>query len=216
MNPHSEIERHRERHRQLIAQLRCSPIIELEGVVGASKPGGSRSGGEDGWTLLFTLEAWRCERAGSLKPTRLTVRMPELEESHLDKLRLRLPVTSAVRLKVHLAFDSIYGSPQALLIEILDPPELDHELSTVIRELTTPKQYSDPVLGCLVLDRSVDWYEGKALWNGEEIKVQLDVSGRDCPQDAAAHAHRLWQGQAGWHERALKAAVAELLSVKNG
>lgn len=205
---------HERKRRGLLAQLEAAPLLELFGVIGASPPGASRFRGETGWTLSFTLEGWR--RMGTnLRRERLTVRRPGLSEKELDERKSLLSPLGLVHLEVRLAENSVMGRPEALLINIIGSKIQDAELEALAAELKTEKVFTDPLFGQFALDRKLDWYEGEATWNGQAIKLILEVDVQDQPERTAEYAHRLWRDQSGWHLRVLDCAARELLETAN-
>jgi hypothetical protein len=202
------------RERALYDQLKRSPVVDVTGILG---PGGSSGHGgaePDEWCLMFSFAAWK-QGDDRIRHDQLIVRHPGLTQGQLKQFMSELNPYAIVRVSAKLAEDSIYGRPEALLVEIIHRNFDDPELVQVAASLQAPKTFTDPKLGEFFLDRKVDWYEGQADWCGASVKLHLQVDEKDQPEQPAEFAHHLWQDQVGWHDRVLDCAVKELLETAN-
>jgi hypothetical protein len=89
------------------------------------------------------------------------------------------------------------------------------QLTDVAAELGTTVVVKTERFGHLTLDRSIDWFEGTATWNGESVRI---IFCTDESHDISAGlkiAEKLWEQQTAWKQRVDDFAVQELLPIKN-
>jgi hypothetical protein len=201
------------RMKRLWEQLAASPIVEVLGVVWPPGAGGGKSRGEELWTLRFILDSWRTEGA-ALQHRPLLVHR-QVTEKELKQHQKAIKPYTIVRLKARVVENSIIGTPQALLEELVGVDSSDAELNARSAELQQPVTFSDPVLGTFTLDRRVNWFTGKTKWLEQPISVNLLATEPKELQDAVKVACTLWQDQQGWSKRIVDFAVKELLPLKN-
>jgi hypothetical protein len=197
----------------LLQQLAASPISEVIGVVYAFGTGGGRSRGEELWTLRTSFEAWRIH-GGALQTRPLTIRR-KVTDAELKKLQGLLPAYSVVRIHARVINDSPFGGPEALLEHVLGFDNSDAELNQVAANLQKPVSFDDPMFGTFTLDRRINWFSGKATWNGAVVEIHLDGNESSEVQAALKTARALWQSQADWDQRVRDYAVQQLLARKN-
>lgn len=187
-------------------------MARITGVVDASGAGAGRSPGEERWTVVFTLAAWRVD-GGPLETVPLRVRK-EVRDEEKDALYAVIHADTLITIDAELVGKDAAEIATAVLAAVLDPPD-DPELRAALEELQKPVTVEDAVLGTLTLDRRFDIFRGTASWRGEPIEVTVEANGEDLAE-ALATAHALWQDQARWHERIRDCAVEQLLELKNG
>jgi len=201
------------KHDQLLQRLKSAPISELVGVVYAHGTGGGKSRGEELWTLRTAFEAWRIH-GGALqtRPLRINRKVADAELKRLQEL---LPAYSIVRIHARVVNDSPFGGPEALLEHVLGFENSDGELNQFAANLQKPVTFDDPMFGTFTLDRRIDWFSGKAVWNGTPVKIHLDGKETNEVEAALKTARALWQSQADWDKRVRDYAVQQLLARKN-
>lgn len=182
--------------------------VLIEGVVSPSSQAGWAGLNDRYKVHTFTLAAWRC-LGGPIVKQDLTVLWPIPAESevwgHFEAYSIR-------RIKVLLSKDGTRA-----IVEGISPRGSDDEsLSAIAKELKNPIVVSTERFGELVLDRSIGWFEGEAVWNGEAIRVTFPVEEGESIGDALDVAERLWLDQGPWKKRIDDFAVQELLELKNG
>jgi hypothetical protein len=196
----------------LLKRLNQCPVVEVVGVVDANgASGGSYSSGDDLWTLSLCLAAWKYP-GRSLQRTKLTVRkkVPESEIGSLD-----LNPYDVVALKVRIAEQNVFGTPQALLVEIIGKLDGDEELNQCVAELMKPVSFAEPTFGTFTLDRRLNWFETQTEWNGVAIKLTLDIDNWQDSETILTSARTLWGSQGEWEGRCKDKAVDRLLELKN-
>lgn len=198
---------------QLRQQLAAAPVSEVVGVVYAMGTGGGKSRGEELWTLRTTFEAWRIHGA-ALQTRPLKIRC-KVTDADLKRLQTLLPAYSIVRIHARVIHDSPFGGPEALLEHVLGFDNSDAELNQFAMNLQKPVTFEDPMFGAFTLDRRINWFSGKALWNGASVKINLDAKETSEVQAALKTAQALWQSQADWDQRIRDYAVMRLLPRKN-
>jgi hypothetical protein len=187
--------------------------IVIEGVVSPAGQG-ARPGPTDGYDVhIFSFAAWR--RLGeSLVERKLTLLRPEPPSRALkreDDVLQQFPPCSIQRFSVLLSKDNT----RAVVEEVLTIERPDQELLLFSDRLRQPVVISTEQFGDLLLNREVDWFEGKIDWNGETVIINLE-KGEDGGIDAAIQtANVLLSDQATWKRRIDEFAVTELLPLKN-
>jgi len=188
------------------------PVRDEELITGIVHPSGASGGRvppDTEWTLRLTLEEWR-RADGVIRATPLSIhRTLTYKELRvlMDRVRAGMIVTVRVRLT---------GEGSAELLELVDAPiPPDDPLTVRAAELSRPVTHDRARFGTLLLDRHLEWWEGKAAWMGDTIRIALAASDQRELNAALATAGALWDDQAGWSERIQAFAARELLELKN-
>ena len=202
-----------ERSEKLLKQLENSPETEITGVVGASGVGGCLSRGDDLWTLRFSLSGWK-ELGGSLQKSELAI-CKRVPEGKIAFFQNRMDPYDVVRIRARLCKESLVGSPQALLLDLIGGDDSDAELSAYAKELQEPVTFLDPQFGVFKLDRRVDLYEAVSDWDGHPVHLFIRAAGSESSIKALGVARSLWMAQAQWQERITGCAIEKLLGLKN-
>lgn len=186
--------------------------VEIEGIVYPSSGSGWPRENCDYDVHCFQFAAWR--RPGqALNKRKLTILRPVAKESnYFDDF----PDYSIHRIRLLLSTDET----RAVFDRLLPPGEPDEELLAFGEELRKPVIISTQVFGDLVLDRQLDWFEGSAMWNGEDITIHFHTDETQADESlsidtALKTAEVLWANQAEWNRKAGDCAVEELLELKN-
>lgn len=198
---------------QLHDELAASPVHELTGIVSPSGVGAGRSGGQELWSLLLTLDAWR---VGS-EPVRtesLTLRR-RVTDAELRTFQESIDSETVVKIRARVAMDNTFGRPQGQLEEFIGIDSADTELHSQLAELQKPATHTDERFGTLTFDRRVSWYSGTARWCGQSIDLNVNVEDNDEPSPALKVAYALWDNESNWQQRVADYAVKELLPLKN-
>lgn len=200
------------RQQELSEELADSTEVVIAGVVSASGVSAGRTKGEEHWTLLFSLDAWRIED-GPLRTDSLTIRRRSTEQEW-PKFRDSIRPETIISVRARLSEDNVFGSPQAQLEEILGPYDQDADLNHKQEEFLQPVTFQDDYFGTFTLDRRVNWYSTTASWGGMEITLHLDPDEGEI-SSALKVASALWQEEEAWTKRIQNYAVQELLALKN-
>lgn len=181
--------------------------VVIQGVVSPRSQGGWPGQNEDYEVHCFTFAAWR--RLGEpLVKRELTIlrAVPRNADYWAD-----FPEHSIQRISVLLSSDET----RAIFEKAIPVDAPDEELQAISDELQKPVIVSTERFGNLVLDRSIDWFEGEAEWNGETVCVTFPVDGDKPDESALKTAELLWSDQAKWNSRIEEYATRELLEIKN-
>jgi len=89
------------------------------------------------------------------------------------------------------------------------------QLQEIAEELAKPVVINTQRFGDLTLDRSIQWFEGEADWNGKTIRINFDTDGNQDISACLEVAEKLWDDQKLWKQKVADHAVKELLSLKN-
>jgi hypothetical protein len=179
----------------------------LLGLIRPGHPAGGSAGGTS-WDLIFHLVAWRTPD-GDVEQGRLRCLMPVGDKSLLKEWYPVVPGLGLVRLEV----DRQEG--RTLWAKHVSALADDTELEAVRQMLQQPVILEDPELGRLVLDRSLDIYQGAVHWHGDPISLTLSCADPQQPRAVLDVAKAFLREQATWDTRAREAAVAKLLPLKN-
>lgn len=166
-------------------RMMASTPVEIDALVSAMGSAGFGMGelesGERAWTIGSTLTHWRRGPEDIVtKPIYLRSETP-LSHEALREQMAKLPADGVVRLRVRLDPQSLTDPDadrvEGLLIEVIDAPA-DADLTALSARLTGPVSLTDPELGTLTLNRSLDRYEGpRSLGDG---RYELSVACSTC------------------------------------
>ncbi|WP_087026554.1 DUF2262 domain-containing protein [Thaumasiovibrio subtropicus] len=189
------------------------PETIVSGVVGASGPGASKVSSEQYWSLNLSLIAWK-ERGGQVNDSKLIL-SKNLADGELEAIQATIKRESLVQLQVKLSKVSPFGDARAQVVSVLDAPD-DAELRAVLRKFKEPVEITHPEFGILVLNRTVDWFEGTVNWIDEPISVSVSLDEENGSSDASMKTlEALYSGASDWSKRITNYAVSELLELKN-
>jgi hypothetical protein len=181
-------------------------LVEIDGVVSPSGQGGwPRT--NDYSVHCFSFAAWRQVGKSNRNQT-LTLLRPVAKDGDWFS---EFPAFSLHRVRVLLSTDetrAIFAGEEKLTSE-------DIELLAIAAELQKPALISTSRFGDLTLDRSVDWYEGRVEWNGEQIKISFETDVDKSITEGLATAEKLWLAQADWKQKVEAFATQVLLPLKN-
>jgi hypothetical protein len=200
--------------RQLLRQLKAAPLVDVLGVLAASGVCGCWSRGDILWTMKFRFASWRVA-GGPLHTKELIVRR-KVSERQVDKYRELVKPDVVTRIRARVVEGSLFGHPEALLARVIGQDKSDAELNAEVKRLKQPVTMTVKAFGKFTLDRSIDWYEGCAAWNGRKVRLTLDASEPLDVEQALKVARTLWRAQKSWHAKVSAYAVRELLPLKNG
>jgi hypothetical protein len=198
---------------QLLKQLAAAPLVDVLGVLWESGVSGGWSRGDTLWTLLFGFVSWRI-RGGPLRAQELIVRR-KVREKEIQEYRKLVRPKVVTRIRARVVEDSVFGRPEALLVRVVGRDTSDAELNAEVKRLQQPVRIKDGTFGTFTLDRSVNWYEGRAVWNGRKVRLSLEAQKPADVERALEVARTLWRAQKSWRAKVLAYAVKELLPLKN-
>ncbi len=201
------------KEQQLIDQLKVCSIVEITGLVGVSGSSASKIGNDHLWSLTIKFDAWRVG-SGNLRRDPLTVRR-KVSELELKKIRKKITAETIIKIRARVSDDNIFGSPQALLEEIIKTNISDTVLNSCLEELKKPVTYADGVFGIFTFDRGLNWYRANVNWIEDSINLNLSIESNDDLNAALQTAHVLWNDKVMWNNLIRDYAVRELLSLKN-
>lgn len=104
---------------------------------------------------------------------------------------------------------------RAVIERTLTIDEPDQVLLQLSNRLRQPVVISTERFGDLVLNPRLNWFEGKAEWNGKTIDINFENDEGEGIGDAIKTAERLWLDQTAWKRKVDDFAVKELLPLKN-
>ncbi len=198
---------------RLLALLAEAPLRDLAGLVHPSGVRGTQSQGQQDCIFVLPLIVWRFEDE-PLRHTPLRLEQA-VQHLHLAKRRKAMPPFHIVHVRARVALETEYGAPRGIMDRFIPPFGDTSDLAAAADAFREPYILLDPVLGELVLDRSLGWLCTKAQWNGVEITINLTG---DYPANCAKQlevAHALMNDQSGWEARARDKIVQEYLHLKN-
>jgi hypothetical protein len=199
---------------KLLNELENAPETEIVGVVSAQGVTGAAHSAEDElWTLLFSFSGWR-QASGVLQKSELTIRR-EVTKEQLGRFQDRVAPYDVLRIRARLSEHSVFGSPQALLINLLGKHGSDAELNAYAKELQEPVTFLDFQFGLFTLNRRLDWYEATPGWGDNCVRLTIPADEAGRMQESLSVARTLWAAQAEWQKKITDYAVEELLSLKN-
>lgn len=200
------------RENALLAEMAASPVVVVTGVVEPSGVTGWMHA--DGtWTLHFSFHSWRIGAAG-IRNEKLMVRRRVLHDA-FPKVRQIVVPYSVVRIRARVVVESSFGTPQALVEEVIGPDTSDRELNHQSEMLERTVTFEDSQFGTFTLDRRVNWYTAETLWISESVSLNLLASESDALQNALETARSLWRESDSWNRQIHDFARQSLLSINN-
>jgi hypothetical protein len=181
----------------------------IEGVV---SPGPQSGRGLD--VHLFTLTDWRFsgEPFPGRELTLLRRVLPSPDGRSFDSKHFEaFPEYLIQRFSVLLSEDHRHAIVEKALAADLQ----DKTLRQLSERLQVPVVVSTNRFGDVVLNRKLNWFEGKTTWNGHEVILHLDPDEDGGVAGALTTAESLWDDQAGWKRKVEQFAVDHLLEKKN-
>jgi hypothetical protein len=197
-------------------QLAQAPIREVLGIVDSRGARIGRPGNQELYNVNINFEQWKLP-GGEMRalPLALFQQRPLAEAL---AIRSSVKDFEVFRVRAHVV-ETETTNPidpiDAWLVEIIGEDNSDPELNRLARAFREPVSYRDDQLGTFLLDRKLNRFEGEALWNARPVRLILNVGKDQNPGPALEIAHQLWASSALWNERALDAAVRNLLSLRN-
>jgi hypothetical protein len=201
-----------DRLNKLTEELREMPIVELLGVVDASGAGGAKMADKD-WNLRFAFDGWKYS-GGAIQNRKLTIRKPVSHEE-LKTVMKQIAAFEILHIQARVAEDNCFGTPHALLVNIIRKDVADADLEQHAAVLKKPVVFDDKRLGTFTLNRRFGQFEAETPWESTNIRLCLKVDESCDPQKSLAVAYALWDLQSVWNKRVVDLATTKLLDVKN-
>lgn len=200
------------RRKELIELFEALPDRIICGVVGANGPGGGKVGGEVLWNLNLSLVAWRIQDDTVRKEPLIVTKV--LTGDELDSIQNRISSESVISFIGKLCECSPFGDARAEFGILLDSPN-DAELNEILYEYKKPTEIFDHDFGNLILNKSVDWFEGEILWLGKKVNISLSVDEENDVKSTIEAARSLIRRMDHWASLVNEYAIAQLLELKN-
>ena len=119
----------------------------------------------------------------------------------------QFPEYSVRRFRVLLSSDE----SRAVVEQELPAVSEDPALLEAAEQLRKPVVIATKHLGDITLDPRYGWFQGKALWNGSKIDVNVHKDKEGSIEVALAMADVLWSAQRKWKKDVGNFAVAKLV-----
>jgi hypothetical protein len=179
------------------------------GLVDAGGSGGVSDGQSDQWSLIFHLVGWRYPGREVVTGNR-RCKLPVSK----DDLRALMDVVGPYSI-VEVEIDHGSGAVVTTLRRIVHAGAQDPELEQLALQLQKPIVLHDAILGRLEYNRRFGWFEGRAEWCGQDVKISLSCTRSEDPTAVLDVATRLFKEQARWDRLVREYAVEQLLPLKN-
>jgi len=200
---------HTDIEKALLGQLERCAIVDILGVIGPSGIGvsGSRNQPHEPlrWTVLISFPAWKYQD-GTVRHDELTIRK-EVPNQEICPACQRLEPYDVVQVRARVAENSVFGSSQGLLVDLVGKHIADDELNRFAQKLQEPVTFEDREFGCFTLDRRVNWYEAETTWDKTSIRLTLSMDDCEDPNKPLRIARLLWDSQETWTQRVTDCAV---------
>jgi hypothetical protein len=204
-----------QKQKQLQSVFATLPTVTLSGVVDPTGACGSKIPPETQWSLNVGLIAWHVAN-GPIMETSLIV-SKSVSEEELQALQHSIRSDSIISFEAKLCELSPFGDARAELVQLLNPQAVarDPLLERILENSIAPVEISDPLLGRLIFNRRVGWFEGQVKWLGKTIDVALSANGGHDTHAAIQSAHVFLDSMLEWSQKISNLAVAKLLNLKN-
>jgi hypothetical protein len=204
-----------QKQKQLQSVFATLPTVTLSGVVDPTGASGGKIPPETQWSLNVGLIAWHVAN-GPIVETSLIV-SKSVSEEELQALQHSIRSDSIISFEAKLCELSPFGDARAELVQLLNPQAVARApvLERILENSIAPVEISDPLLGRLIFNRRVGWFEGQVKWLGKTIDVALSANGEHDTHAAIQSAHVFLDSMLEWSQKINNLAVAELLNLKN-
>ncbi|QDU97154.1 DUF2262 domain-containing protein [Lignipirellula cremea] len=181
-------------------------VVEIEGVISpAGLAGWPHS--DDYEVHCFHLSAWRYPGQPVVNK-KLTILRPAARDADWSG---EYPALSIQRIRVLVSTEETRAICAGKAAQKVDAAGL----SEVAEELAKPVVIQTERFGELTLDRSIDWFTGKVIWNGETVELSFNADENLSIATGLEVAGKLWDEQTSWKQKVDDYAVQDLLSAKN-
>lgn len=183
-----------------------SELTEIVGVVSLEGQGGwSTPKGQD--IHFFEFAAWR--RMGQpLVKRKLTILRPVPRKNDMFS---EYPEGTVHQIQVLLSVDET----RSVFAKLIEANTVDAELEGVAIELRKPVTVQTDRYGVLTLNRKINWFEGKARWNGKSVEISFETGSKVGLKSLLKTANALFDDSAGWGKKVKDFAVQEKLELAN-
>jgi hypothetical protein len=201
-----------QQHQEFLRRIADAPTVDLFGIVSAAGAGGAKGGTGSNWNLVFHFDGWR-QGGGPVDPGKLRVEMV-VSKDELSSHMARINSYDMLHVKGQVA-DHPAGRKQALVQGIVSHDVSDAELEARAQELQEPVVVEDSRLGKFVLDRSLNWFVGRPLWGGKQVRLNLSIDEGDTIERTLVVATQLWDSEVEWNTKVIECVIQDLLPLKN-
>lgn len=181
-----------------------SGLFEIEGIISPESQGGYPC---DGYSVhMFKLAFWKKIEEAKVNQELLVLRGVN-KNNYFDDLK----PYSAVKINVFLSQSeqrSVLESGEILNIE---NSSLTHEAT----ELAKPIVFKTTHFGDLEYDKSINWFRGKAVFNGNNVNIDFEYNNQTDLKKGLNIAEILWKNQLNWKINVENELVKEFLPLKN-
>jgi hypothetical protein len=181
-------------------------LTNLAGVVSCD--------GQAGWAAsdhydvhCFSFAAWRRDGQPLVK-RKLTILRPVASDGDWFS---EYPEGTIHRIRVLLSADE----SRAVFAELIERNVADVDLLAVATELKKPVTVKTDRFGELTLNRRINWFEGRAMWNGESVDISLEVDDDLDITSVLKTAGALFDNSKQWGKEISDFAVQEKLELAN-
>jgi hypothetical protein len=137
---------------KLWQQFSNAPEVIVAGVVSPFGAGAGSDGRSDVWTLTVSFVPWRTD-TDHVQDSELSIRK-HLSHDELESIMNMIEPYEVLRARVRLVVDSVLGTPQAELIEVIGTDD-DAQLRQIAAILQIPVVVQDQQFGPLT--STDDW-----------------------------------------------------------
>lgn len=183
--------------------------LKIQAVTGANGLGAGKAGKEKFWSASVELTAWKEESGGEVHQGEIRLCTPA-DDRLLNCLQISVKGDSVIRCCVRPSRDGRF-----LLMTGPVQAGNDPELEEILKEQTRKIIMEVEGFGTFTLDRTVDWFETRVDWLGDEICLSFDRDEEDAMERAAKTARTLMADQKIWDQRVREYAADELLELAN-
>lgn len=187
----------------------CDYETELSDIVGVVSPEsqGGWPASDDYEIHNFDFAAWRYADSDKLQPALTVLRPVPVDSDYFADFE----EGDILRVRVLLSVDR----SRAIVAEIADDNFDAPELAVVANELAQPVEMQTNRFGKLVLDRSINWFQGTVVWGGREVRISFDTDDDLDISGQLKTAQALFDAEQDWQRRIEAFAVKEKLSLAN-
>jgi hypothetical protein len=201
----------------LLAQLKSQPKVNVLGVLLPNRIGGYAPQDGTMWTLAFSFACWRIAGERLHKEELVVWRWvhKKMIDRELNKLLAAIRPNAVTRIQARVAEHSVFDRADALLEKVIGEDKTDREMNVELKRLLQPVRFEDARFGTFTLDRAIDSFKTRALWNGQKVELSLDAKEPREVERALKVARALWSAPKKWQKLVQAGAVKDLLELKH-
>jgi len=154
------------------SELIGNELVQINGLVSQSYPHGDSFAELDEWSVIFSFDGWT-DGDGIFHDNELVVRKVVKQEES-DLIKALVQPREIVTISCHIGMIKDIDRADAGLVSVVSTKVSDERLVQHRNDLDAPVVLKSDTFGQLILDRSVNWFEGKVRTGFRKVRVNIE------------------------------------------